>query len=255
MASNNRVRGKEAIRVSWLIVLLGCLWLPSRLVGGEVIRDDFSDGSLVDGTPIGWRGVVPRQISIDETGLRVSAQGGAILQTSTMNSTGWSMRAQVRRTSGDATGLGSQSTTEFTSGRPSDTWVALFPGGTLQIGTNGTVLGRIDGFDPEVQDVILQLDTFGDELQAWAWLPGSAPNSTVPLLTATRPTLADASAGIWLADNSGADGGFAESTFRWFEYSDEHLSIPVPEPHGLLLLLMAMPSLRWARHAVTNRST
>jgi hypothetical protein len=247
MTFNKNIVGHQTIQSFLTLAAAIFLCLSPYLYAGEIIRDDFSDGSISDGTPIRWTGNSSTNTSVEPDGLHIKNSTGqaTIIRTSTTNSTGWSMRAQVSRRSGDLTGLGSISSSI-------NSWALLNGSGELQVGTGTDTIGTITSFDPDDQEVIIQLDTFDNELRAWAWLPGTLPSSTEPLVTASFPTVANASAAMWVRDFSNVDGGVAESTYRWFEYSDEHIPIPVPEPNGLSLLIFAVPACLWFRHRFKN---
>ena len=198
----------------------------------QPIRDTFADQNVDDGDPIRWIGE-PSTYSYLTPGLQLESSGGdaAIMEVDTSNSTGWSMRVLARQEEGDVTGLGVLSSQVA--------WVTMDPRGPLSVGVGGsTVLSSIDvDVDPKEEDFFLQFDTFDNELRAWAWPVGTVPSSQDPMVRASSSTLIDASPAFWVRDFAGGNGGLARSVFHWFEYSDEHIPIPVPEPTTDVLLL------------------
>ena len=92
------------------------------------------------------------------------------------------------------------------------------------------------------RDFILQLDSIGNTLNAWAWLPGDAPDSEEPMVTAS------VGVGPGVSPTLGVFGSDSESTatFRWFAYSSDHISVTqyvVPEPSSAMLVFLGFAGL------------
>ena len=216
----------------------------ASMVGAEPIRDDFSDNNISDADPIQW---ITQGSSVSFEGpdlqLETSSIGpAAIVEVAERNSTGWSMRARALQQAGDTTGLGTLVGSDTS-------YLILTPEGTLRVGEEGgNILGSVETMiDARGQDFIIQLDTFDNELRAWAWPVSSPPATQEPMVTADSMTLANAGPAFWVNDFSG-NGIRSRSLFRWFEFSDEHIAIPVPEPSSFVLLSVCVVILTLRRN-------
>jgi len=202
----------------------------------SVIREEFDDQSVADGQPLAWF-ADSGSFSLLNGEVQITSTGGnpAILAVDDVNEQGWSMRAQVRRQQGSLTGLG----VLFDGG---NAWALLNSLSELRVGQFEQEFAILPlGLDPNVQDVVFQLDTFDNELRAWAWLPGEEPTTEEPMLSAPIATVwPNQRPVIWALDFNNVSGGNAASTFRWFELSTQHIPVVIPEPATWVLGLLCL---------------
>jgi len=164
------------------LVLVGTC--PSVGHTGTVFYDDFSDGDAEDGMPVSWS-VSPEYAGtsfsvfddpIEGPSLEVAGTGFAAIMTPDVVVTDASIRAQVRLAEGDLVGIG-LGYQEF--GEISGVQCGIYRDGRIEFGiTKRVVLSTwfraSTNMRPASQEIVLQLDSFGNELKFWAWPAGES---------------------------------------------------------------------------------
>lgn len=231
--------------ISWLT--LACSLHTVR--AQTIFRDDFSDGSATDGLPVTWAPEPLAPGSYDAlTGDYVLSDGALMISTVPEHDLGdASMRARARLVgegiSDNFVGLGARRGSWFGYA------AALGRTGAIdiiridsQFDARRIAAGNVD-FNPVDQDVMLQLDAFGDELRFWVWEAGQ-PMPSEPQLTAQDSGYATGFAGVATLVPPG--GG--QSVYRFVHVADSH----IPEPSTAALAALAVVGLaavrrRWMR--------
>lgn len=224
---------------------------------GTIFFDNFNDGSVVnevpvdnEGRPVVW---IPKP---DLPGGDYDASSGDFVFTTTEESVGTmvsrvldvrldnlSIRSQMRNDSGNA-GMIIRNQTSVGNGQnyfagiqnsPNFSDTVVFLGRGNPDGSNRIFQGPAVP-NPAVgakNDMILQLDAFGDKLDLWFWPPGD-PMPEDPQISVTDNTYSGGTIRLFSSDGPD-DNGVA--TFRYVWVADEHI---VPEPSSLLLSLLGV---------------
>ncbi len=157
-----------------------------------VFVDDFADGNLEDNDPVSWiRDFDSGRLTIVDESLVLTGTGSAFATISTEATTifeGTSMRTQARLLAGDEIGLAvrnndSQNLSYVCALNTNR--VAVFFGGLIK----GLAEKPVD-FDITTEDVVMQLDAFGDTIQCWVW-PANEARPHEPTLTVKDSTILD----------------------------------------------------------------
>jgi RNA polymerase sigma factor (sigma-70 family) len=208
--------------------------LVSRVRADTIFFDDFNDGSAMDGSPVTW---IP--VPGFNTGTFSAATGDYVL-TQPANGAPQvvypnilplgttSIRSRVRELqgSGPISLFGRFNTIAPQSGYQA----GIEPGGLYIVRTNAPfnntdLASTTTDLNPSVEDVFLQFDMIGSQLNLFAWRAGDAkPNS--PTLSAIDNTFPTGIAGILI--DSEASHSIA---FRFVHVAD----MPIPEPTSVAL--------------------
>ena len=237
-----------------IAALAAAIWLgaspASKVVGlvagvraGTVLFDDFNDGSAMDGSPASWTpfpgfNTGTFNASTGDFVLTQPPDGSPQVVLPSIAPLGaTSIRAQVRELQGG--GPISLMARFSTVGIPAG-YQAGIGGGELYIERtnapfNNTSLAAANtNLNPSVEDVFLQFDLIGSQLNLFAWRVGEARPNT-PTLSATDSTFPSGVAGI-LIDSAGIPHSVA---FRAIHIADT----PIPEPSSVALVSLGAIAL------------
>ena len=89
------------------------------------------------------------------------------------------------------------------------------------------------GLDPLNEDVVMQIDAFGENLNAWVWRAGD-PMPSAPLLTAQDSHLAEGSVSFDIADS--LVNREVSAVVRYIQVDTKH----IPEPCAAVLCLIGL---------------
>jgi hypothetical protein len=207
-----------------------------------IFYDDFEDGSLVDGQPVSWTPGQDANLKIEKGSLVVTGRSVPLAVPSIDSLTDVSIQVRMRVLEGDYAGIAGRRTTGVRRGyftavgeyldqgkRKNDAFLAY--AGSLE-----TLHAQDVGFDPKLEDVILQLDIFGNKISYWAW-PADEPRPAAPIGSVVDDVLSSVSGGIYLwASSPGLSGALTGSAaFRYVRVANA----PIPEPSTLGLLGLA----------------
>jgi hypothetical protein len=227
----------------------------------QFFRDNFEDGSAVDGSPVTWVPEVP-PYPVGEQ--RVEA-GSFILTPARVEypnpdfyETSWEieadfptdvlLRTQIRALGTSGVGyhvLYARDTTNVDAAQGVYTSAIVSTSGylALLVGTNlsNTFLseGTFSDLTTRTHDVNLELWLSGSDLRVFAWREGT-PRPTAPKLTALSPLPNVVTGRVGVAFGQEKDIPSISGAFRYFEV------VPVPEPSTALLAIVAiLPALFW----------
>lgn len=215
-------------------LLFGATMVTQYSSAETIFFDDFNDGDAEDGSPVAW---TPYSGTWDSSSGDYVATGPIprVALAADHDLHGTSTRAQVAVDGNIGASLAVR--------RPSA--LSGYAGQILPEGSGGLVaIVRVDGapiptilgtaavpFNPMDNDVMIQLDAFGDELSLWAWPVGeSMPGE--PALQVVDDTYANGAVGL-IAARAGGDPN-ASATFRFIRVADAH----IPEPSTVLQALI-----------------
>ena len=215
----------------WLVVAVvslqaGVFVAPAS---GEIILfDDFSNGSATDGDPATWH--VPPQITIEDQSMVIRKNGLAfstLTDSEFQNMSDISVRTQVRLLEGAVAGMAVRhhdGSANYNGGV-----FAPLPAHPL---SQVAYLDRTDpllefgttpvDFDITQQDVLLQIDAFGNQIKFWAW-PVGTPMPTDPLFSVVD-NAHDSGTIAMFAGSEDGDQLPAVAAFRYVLVADEHIS-------------------------------
>ncbi|MHC4176454.1 MAG: LamG-like jellyroll fold domain-containing protein, partial [Planctomycetota bacterium] len=223
----------------------------------SVLRDDFDDDSVVDGSPATWLPLNAGsdfELTVTDGSMVISGAGVARIEPLLRDSSDVSVRTQVRLLEGAAVGI-----------------LARDAGGGIYLGSQVGILTREDGggyyygrvfapsysqnanlerngpygdlattpvdFDITQEDVILQLDAVGDQIELWAW-PAGTPMPSEPLFSVVDNTHDFGKVSFLVTSKDFEDLRVtsqqpASAAFRYVIIEDIH--IPEHYTHGLLI--------------------
>jgi len=220
------------------VCILACLNSGNEATAGTVFVDDFNDGNAEDEMPVTW---VPNSGTWDASSGDYTSAGTmirlSVVPEHVLGDT--SVRTSVRLTGNGSQGLGGGIAFRRMPGNN----LVGYGGSVLDNGTIGflrvdgapipTILGAsVAPFDVLGQDVMLQVDAFGDELSLWAW-PAGEPMPASPQVVVTDSTYATGTVGLYSNETPGV------STFRFVHAANMH----IPEPPTITLIGMASVAL------------
>ena len=203
-----------------------------------IFFDDFNDGNATDGSPVTWVPVPGFPGTFDASSgdyLLAPSDRSIVATVPQFMPANVSVRTQVRFLEPSSPGG-----VEILA-RANRAAVTAYQAGLNEEG--GVYLRRTDldccfaeantTLRPLEEDVILQLDVFGNSLRMWAWRPGE-PMPVAPLITATDNGFSQGEVGIdyWTLGSSSALGS---AHFRYVHVADSH----IPEPSAAIALLLS----------------
>ena len=202
-------------------------------VPGEVVCDDFSDGSVTDGIPARW-GMIGGTRTIEEESLVITATSPAfpwirLAQPESVFSD-ISMRAQVRQIEGGQIGFA----VRYNPGASRSSYGGFIWDDRAVIGVGGSSGGVIAetpiSFDATANDLLLQFDAIGDELSLWVW-PVGEPMPIAPTVSVIDDTLTSGQMFLWAGQGVG-NSSVATGAYRYVQVGTQS----IPEPSSALLL-------------------
>jgi hypothetical protein len=219
-----------------------------------ILFDDFEDGSFNDDSPVTWQGDLGGMLAIEDGSLIVSGFSVPLAVPEIGPSENVSIQVQMRVLEGDYAGIAGRRTTgvrrgyfaavgEYLNNGVPTNDVFLAYAGSLEV-----LHAQDVDFDPKLEDVILQMDIFGNEITYWAW-PADEGRPAEPIGKIVDDVLASVSGGIYLwASSPGLSGSLTgRAAFRYVRVAD----IAIPEPSSLALVGSVIAALLFQarRHA------
>ena len=203
------------------ITCLVFTWIavPHMATAATIILDTFDDGDAEDGMPVTW---VPGAGTWDASSGDYTVRGPALKESwvpeHILGDT--SIRTRVRLSGEGLPGRG----VSIQFRKQGGNFGNGYAGSLLANGTIGfarvqpfTILGAaIAPFEVLSQDVMLQIDAFGDELSLWAW-PVGEPMPASPQVVVNDDTYTEGGVGVFSNETAGV------STFRFVHVADTHI--------------------------------
>lgn len=227
------------------VVLLMCASLFSGLgaVGdrntafaGINFKDDFSDGDISDGKPVTWTPVLggypETDFEVANGDLRVftSTPGAsALLAAIEVQARDLSIRARIRIDGNvnEGAGIGVRAADSNT---PAANFELDAHGGLWFYNENGVYGHHMDtDLRPSEEDVILQVDAFGDVEKYWAWRAADSKPDQPFLQRNALSTSTGAPIIYYGKDEDDLPGSTGAAVFRYVQIADRPI---VPEPSG-----------------------
>ena len=236
-------------------VLTGVLAVPDNSArAGTILIDTFNDKNFADGVPTSWEPWSPGIFDTSSGDLVLSPSGdtdrdvGFGITAPEVDSRNQSVRTQIRiLESGHAVSVGARGQSPV-SGQSYFAVVGFLP----QFGGSILAVGRSDSLDQEVffdsingqlteslshdvrqVDTIVQIDTIGDRIQAWAW-PAGGLMPDQPQFDTSDGTYSKPGRPVLTVPGRneaiGLDVGIA--IFRYVHVADMPIHEIVPDPIG-----------------------
>jgi hypothetical protein len=228
----------------WLVAAVVSLQAGVFVVpaSGEIILfDDFSNGSATDGDPATWH--VPPQNNIEDQSMVIRWERlafSSLVDRQFQSLSDISVRTQVRLLEGAVAGI----TVRHDNGNYNGGVFKPLPGNPL---SQVAYLDRVDPllefgtipveFDITQQDVLMQIDAFGNQIKFWAW-PVGTPMPTEPLFSVVDSMHDSGTIAMFAGseDFSPTSQQPVAAAFRYVLVADEH----IPEPSTLILSLLGL---------------
>lgn len=239
---------RRKTRVLWRLTSIFYLFAcGTDGLAATLFYDDFGDGNLTDGSPVRWAA------PWGGTSWNAGAAGGVLIRggdlpaiyTPQQTLSDISIRTRVRWTEGSYLGVSGR----MRPSAPHDNYyVYVGPTVGLELSIDNSTTNLVDvpvAFEPDEQDIVIQLDLFGNSLQFWVW-PATEPMPATPTGQAEDDSLAAGAVALWIASDSYPDaGGNAAATFRYVHVADTR--IPEPATCALMALNIALCLLSRSR--------
>jgi hypothetical protein len=212
-----------------------CAWISTLVPVAHAAGwfDDFNDGNAEDGNPVTWTyneaGATPGMYTAVSGDYSLSAPGTGTDNDNLIASVNVSFGSTYMRT--QTVIVPDELVSPIPEGNPGFVarWnPSTLSGYALYLDHGGQyALLRVDGGAPSVldildpfelnssTDVILELNIVGDQLSAYAWLPGEE-KPAAPLLSGIDSTYASGRAGILFNEDDDSSAG----VFRWVAAQD-----------------------------------
>lgn len=226
---------------------------PCLDIASTVFCDDFSDGNHTDGMPANWQ----LMTNLGTLGTAVSSSGDLLLTQPNTDPqvayagevlTDMSIRSQFRQIEGsgpiavmgrlDVTGRNAYQGGIDTNDNPTTIYLTRNDNRTAT-----TLTSKITDLNPDIEDIVLQLDIIGDDLSLYAWRAGEAMPAEPSLTRNIRGGYTSGVAAVLL------DSGSRHSAaFRHVQVATTSL----PEPSSAVTLLVGAISLLAVRRRNRN---
>ena len=181
------------------------------VVPGQIFCDDFSDGSATDGTPVRWGTLNGAKQAVDDGSLVITKSLPSFPASQVIPPTSYSdisIRSQMRLLEGDAIGFAARRS-------PGKTYGGFVYADRAEIGRGDTQeIFDSASLDIDVmnEDILMQLDVFGDRLEMWVWPAGEEMPSD-PLVSAVNDGIQSGTFYLWAGEvdpgNSMQSGGIS----------------------------------------------
>ena len=224
------MRSRTSNRLLSAMFVAAFAWSPATVHAATIFFDDFEDGDHLDGSPVSWDLAGP-----DPDDEEMVVDGSLVITSGGINrGLNWagvdidlpnvSIRSQGRVGHPDdvfSVGARGNVATQGNYYARVGRWVG-WPTGAVGLG--GLDVPEIvipTDLQPYEEDVVLQLDVFGNQLSVWAWRPGEdMPDA--PLITAidNRRSSGIASVAVW---NNPWIEEPVEGIYRYVHVADVHI--------------------------------
>ncbi len=186
-------------------------------VPGQIFCDDFEDGNIVDGAPVSWTKLWTGEVDVEEGSLRLTNGGRQAFTTiveddENVQFADTSLCAEVRLNESELIGVAvrwNEGLDRSYGGMVSADRAALVIGGSLDVIGEASI-----DVDVTQQDVMIQLDVFGDNLEFWAW-PVGTPMPPTPTLVAQNNEVSDGKMFLWTGTGDDDSELTADGSFRF----------------------------------------
>ncbi|MCA9148487.1 MAG: hypothetical protein KDA92_04285 [Planctomycetales bacterium] len=239
-------------KLTMLVLSVAVAIATTHVSAEDIFFDDFSDGSVTndvpldrDNNPVTWQPYDTLDLLVDSTDLIVSGPNFAsAFQPLDVGVADISLRSQMRLLEGDYVGV----VVRARRANVDEGYVGFINAQTSTVGLSRAgsksdlVASLPTALDPAHQDVILQLDAFGDQVSLWAWA-ADEPMPAEPTIS-VQDTRFRAPGGVivWTASQEFFTGGTTQATgvYRYVQASDQHI---VPEPSAAIHAITGLACL------------